>query len=96
MSAMDKLRSLAEETRSPDLELIGDAVLTYGDVRDVCRRLATIREVYERFTHLDTVLSDTRWMTRAGTQVEESALHPVLLHDCWAAIRTAMEEHADG
>ena len=91
MGAMDKLRSFAE-ARTEDCEVLGDAVLTYGDVRDVCRRLATIREIYLRFKHLDTVLSDTMWMTRPGTQVEESALHPVLLHDCWQAIRTAMEE----
>jgi hypothetical protein len=42
---MDKLRSLAEETRSPDLEFIGDDVLTYGDAREIVARLAPVRNV---------------------------------------------------
>ena len=45
----------------------------------------TIPEVYQKFRHLDHLLSDLRWLTDDEDTV--SPLQMQILRECWAAIR---------
>ncbi len=49
-------------------------------------RLETICDAYERYKHLDTLLSDTVWLTDDNGR--PNLTHQVL-HDLWEAVKTA-------
>ena len=55
-----------------------------------CERLKPIQKAWERFKHLDVLLSDEEWMKEEG--------HPMTpqrhcLFDLWQAIKKAAKEH---
>ena len=60
-------------------------------------RLQTICNVYDRYKHLETLLSDTVWLTDDDGRPD---LTHQILHDLWAAVKTANsksgeEEHGN-
>ena len=57
---------------------------------DAQARLTTIRTIYDRYRHLNAVLSDPRWTQDEWGDDAELRLHHVL-YDCWYAIKTACE-----
>lgn len=65
-------------------------VCVHGGLRRQCEacdladRLEGITTVYERFKHLDHLLSDDAWM-EAG----DPSPFRQMLYECWAAIREA-------
>jgi len=49
-----------------------------------------IQEVYEKFKHLDQLLSDKEWLWLANN------LLYAILYDLWQAIKEAAENNSDG
>ena len=49
-----------------------------------------IQEVYEKFKHLDQLLSDKEWLFLANN------LLYAILYDLWQAIKEAAENNSDG
>lgn len=57
--------------------------------RDTCRKsLAPVLAVYEKFKHLDRVLSDERWIT-SGRWMKTDEFNARLLYDLWQAVKAA-------
>ena len=54
-------------------------------------RLATIREVYEQYKHLDHLLRDQEWLIGSGDD-STSLTWRRMVFDMWQAIRKAMED----
>jgi len=49
-----------------------------------------IQEVYEKFKHLDQLLSDKEWLFLANN------LLYAILYDLWQAVKEAAENNSDG
>ena len=50
----------------------------------------TIKEVYEKYKHLDALLSDHEWLID-GEKGEASRTINRILFDCWQAIKKSQE-----
>lgn len=49
-----------------------------------------IKEVYEKYKHLDSLLSDYDWMVASSDPRE------AMLYELWQAIKKTVEEQSDG
>lgn len=60
-------------------------------LQDYAAKHQPIKQIYERYKHLDMILSDPAWTHDEWEDDTELGLHHVL-YDCWQAIKVAMEE----
>jgi hypothetical protein len=74
-----------------DYNLTEDEVL-----EEVCRRRGgvspAIQAVYEKYKHLDAILSDARWLVDDLGGCGDVQLLQRTLYDCWQAIKAHVEE----